>query len=200
MASMTASSGSNSRGRPGPGRSEGLSVQLSLNLSMETLRAPNFWREIGALVRDAGIAPKDLTLEITETRISASSGIPLENLIRLRLERFGLSIDDFGTGHSTLEQLRDVPFNELKVDCGFVSGARNNQIIRPMLEGSIGIAKRMGMTTVAEGVESEEDWKLLQELDCDLAQGYFIGRPMSVERVLEWQYEWQARVPFLLQS
>jgi EAL domain-containing protein (putative c-di-GMP-specific phosphodiesterase class I)/CheY-like chemotaxis protein len=179
-------------------RSEGLNVQLSINLSMANLCSPNFCREISALARDAGIAPQNLTLEVTETRIGSTPGIPLENLIRLRLERFNLSIDDFGTGHSSLAQLRDVPFNELKIDRGFVRGARDNQIIRPMLEGSLGIAKRMGMTAVAEGVESEEDWKLLQELDCDLAQGYFIGRPMSVARVLEWLYEWQARVPFLL--
>ncbi len=179
-------------------RAEGLNVQLSLNISMENLRAPNFWREMSALARDAGVAPQDLTLEVMETRIGSSSGIALENLIRLRLERFSLSIDDFGTGQSSLGQLRDVPFNELKIDRGFVSGARNNQIIRPMLEGSLGIAKRMGMTAVAEGVESEDDWRLLQELDCDLAQGYFIGRPMSVTRVLEWLYEWQQRVPRLL--
>jgi EAL domain-containing protein (putative c-di-GMP-specific phosphodiesterase class I) len=179
-------------------RSEGLNVRLSLNLSMENLRAPHFWREMSTLARDAGVAPQDLTLEITETRIGSSSGIPLENLIRLRLARFSLSIDDFGTGHSSLGQLRDIPFNQLKIDRGFVCGARNNQIIRPILEGSLGIAKRMGMTAVAEGVESEEDWKLLQELDCDLAQGYFIGRAMSVARVLEWLYEWQTRVPFLL--
>jgi EAL domain-containing protein (putative c-di-GMP-specific phosphodiesterase class I)/FixJ family two-component response regulator len=179
-------------------RSEGLNVPLSINLSMENLCSPNFCRTISELARTTGIAPQSLTLEITETRIGSAPGIPLENLIRLRLERFNLSIDDFGTGHSSLAQLRDVPFNELKIDRGFVRGARDNQIIRPILEGSLGIAKRMGMTAVAEGVESKEDWQLLQELDCDFAQGYFIGRPMSVAQVLEWLYEWQVRVPFLL--
>ena len=181
-------------------RSDNLSVQLSLNLSMESLQDPDFSRRLTALVRDSGTAPQNVTLEITETRIGSSAGVPLENLIRLRLARFILSIDDFGTGHSSLSQLRDVPFTELKVDRGFVGGARHNQIIRPILEGSLGIAKRMGMSAVAEGIESAEDWQLLRELGCDLAQGYFIGRPMGAERVLEWLLEWQSRVPFLLQT
>jgi len=178
-------------------QAEGLDLRISLNISMENLRAANFWREICAIVRDCGATPQEVALEITESRIGPASPIPLENLIRLRLQRFTLSIDDFGTGQSTLAQLRDVPFNELKIDRGFVCGARNNQVIRPILEGSLGIAKRMEMTAVAEGVESEQDWTLLRELGCDLAQGYFIGRAMSVARVLEWLYEWQARVPLL---
>jgi len=121
------------------------------------------------------------------------SPVPLENLVRLRLQRFDLSIDDFGTGHSSLAQLRDVPFTELKVDRGFVKGARHDQIIRPMLEGSIGIAKRLGMVVVSEGVETEDDWHLLREIGCDLAQGWFIGRPMSEEQIPRWLTHWRSR-------
>jgi EAL domain-containing protein (putative c-di-GMP-specific phosphodiesterase class I) len=137
-------------------------------------------------------------LEVTETRLAYSSSVPLENLVRLRLQRFGLSIDDFGTGHSSLAQLRDVPFTELKVDRGFVCGARRNQIIRPMLEGSLGLARRLGMRSVAEGVETEDDWLLLRDIDCDLAQGYFIGKPMSVDHLLGWLVTWQARQSLLV--
>lgn len=179
-------------------RADGLNLQLSLNLSMESLRDPDFSGKLTALVRDSGTAPQDVTLEITETRIGYTTRVPLENLIRLRLARFTLSIDDFGTGHSSLAQLRDVPFTELKVDRGFVAGALHNQIIRPILEGSLGIAKRMGMSAVAEGIETAEDWHLLRDLDCDLAQGYFIGRPMGAERVLGWLTEWESRLPLLL--
>jgi EAL domain-containing protein (putative c-di-GMP-specific phosphodiesterase class I) len=181
-------------------RDAGLKLQLSLNLSMASLNDPSFARRLTTLVRASGTSPSDVTLEITETRLGSSSGVPLENLIRLRLARFTLSIDDFGTGHSSLAQLRDVPFTELKIDRGFVGGARHNQIIRPILEGSLGIAKRIGMSCVAEGIESAEDWRLVQELDCDLAQGYFIGRPMAAERVLEWLFEWQSRFPSLLRA
>ena len=113
--------------------------------------------------------------------------------MRLRLQRIGLAIDDFGTGHSSLAQLRDVPFTELKIDRGFVRGARANQIIRPMLDGSVGIAKKLGMRSVAEGVETEDDWHLLREIDCDFAQGYFIGRPMPGNELPRWLGSWQAR-------
>jgi EAL domain-containing protein (putative c-di-GMP-specific phosphodiesterase class I) len=113
------------------------------------------------------------------------------------MQRFGLSIDDFGTGHSSLAQLRDVPFTELKIDRGFVHGARENLLIRPMLEGSVGIAQRLGLQTVAEGVEDEDDWSFLREIGCDVAQGYFIGRPMPADRLPAWLADWEAKRPRL---
>ena len=171
----------------------GLRLQMAINVSMENVREPAFARRVAAIARDTGASSHDVMLEITESRLMAPSATPLECLVRLRLQRFGLSIDDFGTGHSSLAQLRDVPFTELKVDRGFVRGARTNQIVRPMLEGSIGIAKRLGMRSVAEGVETEDDWRLLQELGCDLAQGWFIGRAMPVDEVSAWLADWRVR-------
>ncbi|MBC7779149.1 MAG: EAL domain-containing response regulator [Proteobacteria bacterium] len=179
-------------------REQGLSIQMAVNVSMENLRAPDFATRVVALARASGASPQNVTLEVTESRLMSTSSAPLESLVRLRLHRFGLSIDDFGTGHSSLAQLRDVPFTELKVDRGFVQGARHNQIIRPILEGSLGIAKRLGMTLVAEGVETEDDWHLLREIDCDLAQGYFIGRPMPVNQIGQWIESWRARRPGLI--
>jgi EAL domain-containing protein (putative c-di-GMP-specific phosphodiesterase class I) len=171
----------------------GMHTHMAVNVSMANLRAPDFAHRVGAMVRNSCSSPQDLVLEITETRLMSPSPAPLENLVRLRMQRFGLSIDDFGTGHSSLAQLRDVPFTELKVDRGFVHGARHNQVIRPMLEGSIGIAARLNMLSVAEGVESEDDWQLLREIGCDLAQGYFIGRPMPSDHVPAWYDQWQHR-------
>jgi EAL domain-containing protein (putative c-di-GMP-specific phosphodiesterase class I) len=171
----------------------GMSIHMAVNISMENLRSPDFVRRVNAIVHHSGMSPRDVVLEVTESRLMSPSPVPLENLIRLRMQRFGLSIDDFGTGHSSLAQLRDVPFTELKIDRGFVHGARHNQVIRPMLEGSIGIAKRLDMLSVAEGVESLDDWQLLREIGCDLAQGYFIGRPMPGERVPEWLSGWRSR-------
>jgi EAL domain-containing protein (putative c-di-GMP-specific phosphodiesterase class I)/CheY-like chemotaxis protein len=171
----------------------GLRIRMAVNVSTENLRAPDFARRLGRVVRDAGVSASDVTLEITESRLMSPSPAPLESLVRLRLQRFNLSIDDFGTGHSSLAQLRDVPFTELKVDRGFVHGARFNPIIRPILEGSIGLAKRLGMQSVAEGVETEDDWHLLREIGCDLAQGYFIGRPMPCASVPDWLEAWRER-------
>ena len=179
-------------------RLAGRSLKMAINVSMENLRAKDFAPRLAAISRDAGAAPQDVVLEVTESRLMAPESTPLESLVRLRLQRFGLSIDDFGTGHSSLAQLRDVPFTELKVDRSFVSGARNNAIIRPMLEGSIGIARRLGMQSVAEGVETADDWNLMREIDCDLAQGYFVARPMPAEQMLDWCDDWKGRVAALM--
>ncbi len=180
-------------------RGLGLRVHMSVNISVENLHNADFVRRVVGIVANSWSSPVDLTFELTESRLISSSPVPLESLARLRMQRFGLSIDDFGTGHSSLAQLRNVPFTELKVDRSFVHGARSNQVIRPILEGSIGIAKGLGMQSVAEGVESEEDWQLLRELGCDLAQGYLIARPMHAERIPEWLDQWQARRAGLVQ-
>lgn len=172
----------------------GLRTRIAVNISMVNLRSPGFANRVLAIANEMSAAPQDLLLEVTESRLISPSATPLENLVRLRLQRFGLAIDDFGTGHSSLAQLRDIPFTELKVDGGFVHGARFNQITRPILEGSIGLAKRLGMQSVAEGVETAEDWILLREVGCDLAQGYFIARPMPQERVPDWIADWSARI------
>jgi EAL domain-containing protein (putative c-di-GMP-specific phosphodiesterase class I)/AmiR/NasT family two-component response regulator len=174
-------------------QNEGLKVKMAINVSMQNLSAADFANRVETIARDSHASPQNIVLEITESRLMSPSPVPLESLIRLRLQRFSLSIDDFGTGHSSLAQLRDVPFTELKVDRGFVHGARFNQVIRPILEGSIGIAKRLGMTSVAEGVETEEDWNLLREIDCDLAQGYFIAKPMAADKVPQWLALWRTR-------
>ena len=171
----------------------GLLIPVAVNVSMDNLRRPDFARRVANIVSEAGVAPPNITFEITESRAMSPSPAPLESLVRLRLQRFKLAIDDFGTGHSSLAQLRDVPFTELKIDRGFVHGAHSNQFIRPMLDGSIGIAKRLGMLSVAEGVETEQDWLLLRQLGCDMAQGYFIGRPIAAEQIDDWMTDWQGR-------
>lgn len=177
---------------------DGLLIQMAVNVSMENLRAADFARKVKSLLQDSCLSPQWLTLEVTESRVMAMLAATLETLVRLRMQRCGLSIDDFGTGHSSLAQLRDVPFTELKIDRSFVMGARQNQLIRPMLEGSIGIAQRLGLHTVAEGVETEDDWTLLREIGCDIAQGYFVGRPMEGDRLGDWLADWQAKRPRLI--
>lgn len=178
----------------------GMRLQMAINLSMNNLSVPGFAARIGAHAASCGVSAHDVVLEITESRLMDSSTAPLENLVRLRLRRFQLSIDDFGTGHSSLAQLRDVPFTELKIDRSFVNAARYNQITRPMLEGSLGLARKLGMRSVAEGVETQDDWQLLSELDCDLAQGWFIGRPMAAAQLPAWLQSWKLRCPRLLAS
>ena len=172
-------------------RSQGTPLQMTVNVSLVNLASAGFARRLAAMASAAGVAPPDLTIEVTESRLPVHSSTTLENLVRLRMLGFGLSTDEFGTGRSSLAQLRDLPFSELKVDRSFVHGARSNALIRPMLEASIGLARRLGMVCVADGVECEDDWHLLREIGCDLAQGLFIGRPMPAEHLPAWRAHWR---------
>jgi EAL domain-containing protein (putative c-di-GMP-specific phosphodiesterase class I)/CheY-like chemotaxis protein len=171
----------------------GLKLHMSINVSMENLNMPGFASRVAELMRGSSVPEQLITLEVTESRLMSPTSVPLENLVRLRMQRFGLSIDDFGTGHSSLAHLRDIPFTELKIDRGFVRGASSNPFMRPILEGSIGLASRLSMQSVAEGVETEDDWNLVREVGCDLAQGWFVGRPMPAEAVPEWVAQWRPR-------
>ncbi|NBQ68653.1 MAG: EAL domain-containing protein, partial [Nitrosomonadaceae bacterium] len=113
---------------------------------------------------------------------------------RLRLKRFHLSIDDFGTGHSSLAQLRDIPFNELKIDQGFVHRAWSDDTLRAIYDASLAMGKQLGMDIVAEGVEDRNDWELLRETGCDMAQGNFISEPLLADELPRWMEEWKNRV------
>lgn len=175
-------------------RRQGLSLRVAVNVSMDNLTALEFPEFVTAQAQAAGIAPQMVVLEVTESRLMSDLRAPLEILTRLRLRRFRLSIDDFGTGHSSLAQLRDAPFEELKIDQSFVHGAHANETIRAIFLASLGLGKELGMEVVAEGVEDQADWDFLAHSGCDLAQGYFIARPMPAADLWTWRAAWQRRV------
>ena len=171
-----------------------LALRMSINVSMDNLASLDFPDAVAAQVLAAGVAPQDVVLEVTESRLMKDLRTPLEVLARLRLKRFSLSIDDFGTGHSSLAQLRNFPFDELKVDRGFVHGACADETLRAIYDASLGLAKQLGMGIVAEGVEDRDDWDFLCRTGCAMAQGYFIARPMPAEAVPGWIQAWGVRV------
>lgn len=175
-------------------RDDGLMLRVAVNLSMDNLGMPAFADVVAAAAAAAGVAPPDLVLEVTESRLMADLRVPLEVLARLRLKRFHLSIDDFGTGHSSLAQLRDMPFHELKIDRGFVHGAHANATLRAILEANLGLGRQLGMDVVAEGAEDRDDWDFLRRVRCDLVQGYFIARPMPAADLPGWVEAWTQRV------
>ena len=179
-------------------RDAGLDLRVAVNVSVEDLVSLDFPDVVGRALRDTGVPHTSLVLEVTENRLMTHPLAALEILTRLRLKRIGLSIDDFGTGHSSLAQLRDIPFDELKVDQGFVHGAHSDGSRRAILEASLGMARQLGITSVAEGVEDQADWDFMRKTGCDLAQGYFIARPMVAAAVPEWIAEWELRRPGLV--
>lgn len=171
----------------------GLALRVAVNLSMDNLVALGFADFVAAQAAGAGVAPAEIVLEVTESQLMADLRAPLEILTRLRLKRFRLSIDDFGTGHSSLTQLRDLPFDELKIDRGFVHRAHADPTLRAIFESNLSLARQLNIEVVAEGVEDQADWDFLRQAGCDLAQGYFIARPMPATDLPGWIETWEAR-------
>lgn len=172
----------------------GLPLKVAVNVSMNNLATPAFADLVSRAVASAGLKPSDIVLEITESQLKADMRVPLEILTRLRLKRFRLSIDDFGTGYSSLVQLRDIPFEELKIDKSFVHGSHANATLGAIFDGNMRMARQLEMDVVAEGVEDRDDWNFLRGRQCDLAQGYFIARPMPVHQIPDWEKSWNQRI------
>lgn len=170
----------------------GLTLIVAVNLSMDNLISSDYTDIVAGLATKAGVLPQTMTLEVTESRFMQDLRIPLEILTRLRLKRFRLSIDDFGTGNSSLAQLRDLPFDELKIDMSFVRGAWENEKLQTMFDSCLSLAKQLGMEAVAEGVEDQADWNFVRQRGCDIAQGYFIAKPMPAADIFDWVYSWQS--------
>ncbi|MBQ4879840.1 EAL domain-containing response regulator [Pseudoalteromonas luteoviolacea] len=164
----------------------GEQLNLSINLSTDSLCAIDLPEQIEDLANIHGIPCNSITLELTESRLIQNLVSTLDVLLRLRLKGFGLSIDDFGTGYSSLEQLKKIPFTELKIDRQFISDATNNKTCKAIIESSVSLAKTLSMHIVAEGVETQADWDLARDLKCDLAQGYFISKPLPFKDFVHW--------------
>ncbi|HEX7811365.1 MAG TPA: EAL domain-containing response regulator [Burkholderiales bacterium] len=168
----------------------GLPYTISVNLSLKSLDDPRLADRITETVRRQSVEPAFIILEVTETAAMTDVARCLENLARLRMKGFGLSIDDYGTGYSSMQQLARVAYTELKIDQSFVMGAAAQPRLRVMLESSMELANKLGLTGVAEGVETRQDWDLLKQLGCQKAQGYYIAKPMPAEAFLDWVDEW----------
>ena len=159
---------------------------LSLNLSAATLSDRDFMNRLAGLVEAHGVAPSSVIWEVTETVMMSHLAQSLGNLARMGLKGFGLAMDDYGIGFSSMQQLSRCPFTELKIDRAFVDGAALRPSRQVILESAIQMGQRLNVTLVAEGVESVADWRLLRKLGCDLAQGYLVARPMPGEELLHW--------------
>lgn len=154
---------------------------IAVNLSARLLADKGFPLRLSALLARHGLAPQHLTLELTETAALGGNGEGLEMITRLRDLGVRIAIDDYGTGLSTLDYLKKIPANEIKIDQSFVKGIADNRSDRLMVQSTIGLAHSLGRQVVAEGVEHHDILELLIEMGCDIAQGFAIGRPMSLE-------------------
>ncbi|NDP48972.1 MAG: EAL domain-containing protein [Sulfuriferula multivorans] len=167
----------------------GTMLNMAVNLSARNLHDMELPDTFSRLLEDSGIDPEYLTLEITESAVMSN---PSNGLIILTaLDKMGvtLAIDDFGTGYSSLAYLKRLPVDELKIDKSFVTDMENNENDAVIVRSTIDLAHNLGLKVTAEGVETQDAWDLLSMLGCDQSQGYFMGRPMSVEKLDLWLRE-----------
>jgi len=164
----------------------GIDTNIALNVSMHNLHNLSIVDRMSELVLDAGDQPSHFTLEVTETHLISDLTSVLEALLRLRLQGFKIAIDDYGTGAATMQFLMQLPSTELKIDRCFVAEATRSEAGRAMLQSAIDLGLQLGQDVIAEGVETPGEARLLQQLGCRFAQGYFYGRPMTLEAFTSW--------------
>lgn len=167
-------------------RDQGLNIKTSVNLSAQLLADLRFPDEAAARMQAAGLECSRLVFEITESQLLHRRAEIIEVLARLRILGFEISIDDFGTGHSNIDSLRDFPFCELKIDKSFVRAAVDDAFARTCVEASTALARKLNMRVVAEGVETAEQWDYIASLGIDQVQGYYIAAPMSADGFVDW--------------
>jgi EAL domain-containing protein (putative c-di-GMP-specific phosphodiesterase class I)/FixJ family two-component response regulator len=172
----------------------GLNLSTGINVSTDNLDKLDFADFVLAVASEHDVKPQAIILEITESRLIQNITVSLDILTRLRLKRFRLSIDDFGTGHSSLAQLRDMPFDELKIDRSFTHLAYRDDRLKAIFEASLDLATHLHMEVVAEGVEDLNDWNYIRSTSCHIAQGYFIAKPMKGDEMIRWIGGWRERV------
>ncbi|MSO54912.1 MAG: EAL domain-containing protein [Rhodospirillales bacterium] len=176
----------------GTWRQAGTDLQIAVNVSALNLHDLTLPDRIIQACQDAEVLPSSLTLELTETATMSDAARMMEILTRFRLKGFKLSIDDFGTGYSSLMQLQRLPFSEVKIDKSFVMSMHDSPDAAVIVRAITDLGHNLGLSVVAEGVESEAALKMLSKNSCDIAQGYFISGPSDGAVVSEFASRWQS--------
>jgi EAL domain-containing protein (putative c-di-GMP-specific phosphodiesterase class I)/DNA-binding NarL/FixJ family response regulator len=176
-----------------PGAVGGFTGRIAMNVSADVLAETDFPAQLVSMAAEAGLDHERIVLEVTETTLPTEPVKALAIQTRLRMRGVSLAVDDFGTGHSSLERLHTFPMDELKIDLNFVRESTTDPEARAIVNNSIALARDLRVRCVAEGVESVESLRLLAKLSCGYAQGYFIGRPMPAGELGRWAVQWEQR-------
>ncbi len=168
-------------------RVQGRSSRLAVNVSAIQLRQADFSERLLSELAKRGIEAWQFELEITETVVLDDEGMAVEHLERLRVAGLNISLDDFGKGYAGFAHLHSMPLSTLKIDRALIAPLSNSYDDNPIVSSTITLAKRLGLTVVAEGVETRDQLVYLKLAGCDIAQGYHFSRPMSAEQL--YQYE-----------
>jgi EAL domain-containing protein (putative c-di-GMP-specific phosphodiesterase class I) len=160
-----------------------LDLRIAINLSAHTIKNLDFPDQVRALLSNHDVPGSRITFELTESVAMADPTLAMDVLLRLRVSGIGLAIDDYGTGFSTLKQLYQLPFDELKIDRTFVDDLPDGDEARAIVRATIEMAHALNMRVCAEGVETREALRYLESVNCDVAQGYYIARPARAEEI-----------------
>ena len=166
-------------------RPETSQLHLSLNLSARELTHPDVVTTVLGCVREAGIDPRFLTIEVTESTAMADGDSGFRALRDLSATGIRVAIDDFGTGYSSLEQLRRMPVDIVKVDRSFVSGMSEDSTDHALVAAVVGMGRALKLAVVAEGIETPSQAEALRELGCHIGQGFLFAKPLSAEAMNE---------------
>lgn len=164
----------------------GANFNLSFNLSPLSLAEKGLADNLHDTVKEFGVEPENLVLEVTENAVSGEISAAIETLARLRLKGFKIAIDDFGTGYANAQQLSRVPATELKIDRCLINNVATNPQQQSILTRTVQLAKDMKLQIVAEGLEYPEDLAFLRSLDIDMVQGYLFAKPMTADQLQTW--------------
>ncbi|MDA8391546.1 MAG: EAL domain-containing protein [Actinomycetota bacterium] len=162
---------------------------VAVNCSAQEIGARGFPDEVRRALTESGVEPRRLCLEITERIVLGDTETTLRNLSCLRDMGVRLAMDDFGTGYSSLTYLQKLPIDTLKIDRSFVGSLSEGQSSHALVKAIVDMAKALGLTTVAEGVETEEQLHTVADLGCSLVQGYYLSRPLPPEKLVTWLNE-----------
>ena len=165
---------------------DGLDTTVAVNISVSNLLDLEFADQVRTLLEVRSLNPSCLMLEVTETTLMADPTRAAKLLGRLQKIGVRVSIDDYGTGYSSLARLRELPVNELKLDRSFLSGITSDARAAAIVRSTVDLAHSLGLTIVAEGIETGEDQEMLRALSCDLGQGYHLARPLPADQLLAW--------------
>jgi len=164
----------------------GWQFQVAVNLSMRNLGDENLPQDIRKIIEAHAIAPFLITLEVTESGMMVNPRLAQEILVKLNALGLPSSIDDFGSGYSSLAYLKSLPATEIKIDKSFVLNMTHDESDAVIVHSTIAMAHNMGYRVVAEGVENAEILELLQVLGCDVVQGFYFSQALPAEQVVAW--------------
>jgi diguanylate cyclase (GGDEF)-like protein/PAS domain S-box-containing protein len=167
-------------------RDVGVDVPVAVNLSMRNLHDRHLADRIAQALQRHNLPADALELELTESTLMADPSRAMAVLVQLNEMGLRMAVDDFGTGYSSLSYLKNLPVHELKVDRSFVRDMTNETRDRAIVQSTIDLAHHLGLRVVAEGVEDEASFELLGRLGCDIAQGYYLSRPVSADKLRDW--------------